>query len=69
VSLSAIFILINLLSPIYSDKHWGLCYDVETNHKYGTFNVTKMSGIWYEYLLTPGIREGLDYDCGSWLLI
>ena len=57
------------ISQVYSVKNWGLCPDVETNHKYGTFNTTKMSGIWYEYLATEDLKEGKDYDCASWLLI
>ena len=45
---------------------------METNHKYGTYNVTKMMGIWYEYLVTPDLkteaREG-GYDCATWLMM
>ena len=50
-------------------KHWGLCPGVDSNIKNKEFNVSKMMGIWYEYLVTPDFKTGHSYDCASWLML
>lgn len=50
-------------------KEWGLCPSVDSNIKNKEYNVTKMMGIWYEYLVTPELKEGHVYDCASWLML
>jgi hypothetical protein len=58
-----------LLSYVSGKKHWGLCPSVDSNIKNKEFNVTKMMGIWYEYLITPDLKQGSSYDCSSWLML
>ena len=31
--------------------------------------MTKLSGIWFEYLITEGAKENYTYDCASWLMM
>jgi hypothetical protein len=50
-------------------RHYGLCPPVDSNIKNKDYNVTKMMGIWYEYLVTPDLKEGHVYDCASWLML
>ena len=65
-SLLAVTLLITL---VQGKMHWGLCPSVDSNIKNKEFNVTKMMGIWYEYLITPDLKEGAAYDCSSWLML
>ena len=58
-----------LLTQTNGKKNWGLCPSVDSNIKNKEFNVTKMMGIWYEYLTTPDFKEGTQYDCASWLML
>ena len=48
---------------------YGLCPSAPTSHPNGLLNVTKLSGIWFEYLGTEGIKEDFIYDCASWLMM
>lgn len=48
---------------------WGICPTTPTSHPNGSLNVTKLMGIWYEYLATPGAKDGDTYDCASWLMM
>ena len=57
------------LSVTDAKKHWGLCPAVDSNIKNKEFNVSKMMGIWYEYLVTPDFKGGNSYDCASWLML
>jgi hypothetical protein len=57
------------LSVADAKKHWGLCPAVDSNIKNKEFNVSKMMGIWYEYLVTPDFKGGNSYDCASWLML
>lgn len=38
-------------------RYMGLCPQVDSNIKNKEFNVSKMMGIWYEYLITPDLKE------------
>ena len=58
-----------LSSVSYGKKMWGLCPGVDSNIKNKEYNVTKMMGIWYEYLVTNDYKEGHEYDCASWLML
>jgi hypothetical protein len=44
------------LAGISGKQHWGLCPQVDSNIKNKEYNVTKMMGIWYEYLVTPDFK-------------
>ena len=57
------------LSVADAKKRWGLCPAVDSNIKNKEFNVSKMMGIWYEYLVTPDFKGGNSYDCASWLML
>ena len=48
---------------------YGLCPSVPTTHPNGSLNVTRLSGIWFEFLGTEGVKEEHDYDCASWLMM
>lgn len=50
-------------------RYMGLCPQVDSNIKNKEFNVSKMMGIWYEYLITPDMKEGQAYNCASWLML
>ncbi|TNV78473.1 hypothetical protein FGO68_gene11818 [Halteria grandinella] len=65
----ALVTLIALLSAASAKKIWGLCPGVDSNIKNKEYNVTKMMGIWYEYLVTNDYKEGHEYDCASWLML
>ena len=56
-----------LLEQASAKKEWGICPDVESNVFPPNINTTHFSGLWYEYLVTPSLKEGKDYDCASWL--
>ena len=58
-----------LLTLSEAKKLWGLCPQVDSNIKNKEFEVSKMMGIWYEYLITPDMKEGQTYDCASWLML
>ena len=66
----SIGILMALMSTMVDAKRQlGLCPQVESNIKNKEFKVSKMMGIWYEYLITPELKEGQSYDCASWLML
>lgn len=66
----SIGILMALMSIMVDTKRQlGLCPQVESNIKNKEFKVSKMMGIWYEYLITPELKEGQNYDCASWLML
>ena len=70
VHLAALAMLMVIsLSQVDAKKHWGLCPAVDSNIKNKEFNVSKMMGIWYEYLVTPDFKGGNSYDCASWLML
>jgi hypothetical protein len=70
VHLAALAMLMVIsLSEVDAKKHWGLCPAVDSNIKNKEFNVSKMMGIWYEYLVTPDFKGGNSYDCASWLML
>ena len=48
---------------------YGLCPTTTTSHPNGSLNVTKLSGIWFEFLSTEGVKEQYNYDCASWLMM
>jgi len=63
-------LLIALFSTLTMGKrYFGLCPQVDSNIKNKEFNVSKMMGIWYEYLITSDLKLGQDYDCASWLML
>lgn len=64
----AVTLAATLLSTL-AKHHYGLCPPVDSNVKQKQFNVTKSMGIWYEYLVTPDLKEGHVYDCESWLML
>lgn len=69
-SLALTLVSLALLSQVsLAKRHWGLCPSVDSNIKNKEYNVTKMMGIWYEYLVTNDYKEGQDYDCASWLML
>jgi hypothetical protein len=49
---------LDLLTQVEAKKHWGLCPPVDSNIKNKQFDVSKMMGIWYEYLVTPDFKNG-----------
>lgn len=61
--------LVFLIAAATAKKHWGLCPGVDSNIKNKEYDVSKMMGIWYEYLTTPDFKEGKTYDCASWLML
>ena len=67
MSLGMVLALSSLV--VDAKKHWGLCPGVDSNIKNKEFNVSKMMGIWYEYLVTPDFKAGHSYDCASWLML
>ena len=48
---------------------YGLCPAVLSNIPDPQLNVTNMMGIWFEYLVTPGLKENITYTCASWLMM
>jgi hypothetical protein len=66
---SLAMLMVISLSEVDAKKHWGLCPAVDSNIKNKEFNVSKMMGIWYEYLVTPDFKGGNSYDCASWLML
>jgi hypothetical protein len=32
-------------------------------------SIKKLTGLWYEYLGTEGVKDGDTYDCASWLMM
>lgn len=70
ILLATLAILLSLsFDSAVAKKEWGLCPSVDSNIKNKEYNVTKMMGIWYEYLVTPDLKEGHVYDCSSWLML
>lgn len=70
IMISILGLLIGLnLNIVEATKHWGLCPAVDSNIKNGQYNVSKMMGIWYEFLVTPDFKDGQQYDCASWLML
>ena len=62
--------LICLTSQVSAKRHWGVgCPTVTTNIAVKDYNVTKMMGLWYEYLITEDLMEGRTYDCSTWLMM
>lgn len=66
---AALLLACSLICAVESKRYWGLCSPVDSNIKNKQFNVTKMMGIWYEYLVTPDYKQGATYDCASWLML
>jgi hypothetical protein len=62
-------VLVLLVAVATAKKQWGLCPGVDSNIKNKEYDVSKMMGIWYEYLTTPDFKEGKQYDCASWLML
>lgn len=56
-----------IVSEVSAVKEWGMCADVASNVYPPNINATHLSGLWYEYLVTPGVKEGKEYDCATWL--
>lgn len=69
MALNRFLLLAAALVAAQAKKQWGLCPSVDSNIKNKEFNVTKMMGIWYEYLTTPELKEGFGHDCSSWLML
>lgn len=66
----SLLLTLSLLAFTSSAKlEWGLCNQTPTTHEQGTLNITKLMGIWYEYLGTEDSKEGSTYDCASWLMM
>eukprot|EP00347_Sterkiella_histriomuscorum_P001007 403373696 len=61
--------LLSLLSLTQAKREWGLCQAVKSDIPDKIMNVTKMMGIWYEYLITPQLKENQTYSCASWLMM
>ena len=45
------------MSVASGKRYMGLCPQVDSNIKNKEFNVSKMMGIWYEYLITSDLKE------------
>ena len=71
LSISLLSLLFLSFSVVEATKNWGLCPSVESNPEIQNkgLNITKMMGIWYEYLITPDLKENKTYQCASWLMM
>jgi len=51
-----------LLQFIRIEKELGLCPAVRSNEEIcqAKFNITTFMGIWYEYLITPELKESIS---------
>jgi hypothetical protein len=56
-----------IVSSVSASKELGMCPDVASNVFPPSLNASHFSGLWYEYLVTPGVKEGKNYDCATWL--
>ena len=61
--------LLGLFMNAQAEKQWGLCTGVESKIPEKMLNVSSMMGLWYEYLITPQLKNNKTYDCGSWLMM
>ena len=41
----------------------------ELAHSTPNFQMKDMTGLWFEYVWTPGFSEGFDYRCSSWTVL
>jgi hypothetical protein len=51
------FAIALMMSVASGKRYMGLCPQVDSNIKNKEFSVSKMMGIWYEYLVTPDLKE------------
>ncbi|CDW81421.1 UNKNOWN [Stylonychia lemnae] len=66
-----LFTLIIALASYQSQAKFelGLCQAVESKIPDPILNVTNLMGIWFEYLVTPDLKENTTYSCASWLMM
>jgi hypothetical protein len=56
--ISSALLLLVFITASEAKYLWGLCTSIDSNIKNKEYNVTKMMGIWYEYLVTNDYKEG-----------
>lgn len=67
--LKSLIIVAFIASCCQAKLEWGLCNSTPTTHEQGSLNVTKLMGIWYEFLGTEDLKAENNYDCASWLMM
>ena len=58
-----------LSAPVAAELKPGSCPSRGQNKPKESFNPYSMAGLWYEYVWDQGFAMGLDYTCGTWIVL